>query len=154
MPASITRSCHILRSQQEVSATLADFAGLAQWARSVDHSSTLTEPASGLGAARRVQVGRMTVIERVVEWELPATLAYVIEGLPTTLGEVVNRWRLTEVPDGTVEVELTTTVCASGTSPGRMIDKVATRVLARTSDKLLADLSAHLGGTKDAVRNN
>jgi hypothetical protein len=145
VPTSLTRSITVAAPADEVAATLAAYDDLASWSRAVDHCSALTDPTSGLGAARRIQTGRFTVVERVVDWDLPRTIAYRIDGLPKPLGEVVNRWTLR--PAGaTTEVDLTTTVDAGARPPARLVERAATAGLARVSDKLLRDLAAHHAG--------
>ena len=39
-------------------------------------------------------MGRNTLVERILEFDPPHTLAYDIEGLPKRLGRVTNRWTL------------------------------------------------------------
>jgi len=144
MPTTVTRSTTVDAPRDAVAATLADFAALADWSRAVDHVSALTYPAAGLGAARRVQVGRRVVVEQVVDWDPPRTIAYRIEGLPARAGEVVNRWTLATPPngDGGTAVTLATTVDAGPRPPARLVERVLATALARTSDRLLADLAA------------
>jgi hypothetical protein len=48
----------------------------------------VTHGADGpIGTARRVQMGRQTLVERIVEFEPPHALAYDIEGLPKRLAQ-------------------------------------------------------------------
>ena len=56
----------------------------SSWADNVDHSCILTSGADGtpIGTARRVQVKRDTLVERITEFDPPHVLAYDIEGLP------------------------------------------------------------------------
>jgi len=125
---------------------LAAFDRIADWAPNIDHSSALTSDAAGPGAARRVQVGNLTLVERVIEWLPEQRLSYSIEGLPPRLGTVRNTWTLH--PDGVgTDVALTTTVQASARPPGPLIERLAARGLARASDQLLAGLAHQLSQT-------
>jgi hypothetical protein len=142
MALAIERTTTIDAPVDAVAATLADFGALASWASAVDHASSLNEPSDGVGACRRVQMGRRTVVERVVDWDLPTTLAYRIEGLPKPLGEVVNRWTLEASGDRTL-ARLTSTIDAGPRPVGRLIERIAGRQLGSTSEGLLADLAAH-----------
>ena len=78
----VVESLRIDRPPAKVWEVLADFGALDQWAGRVDHSSLVTTQRSGLGAVRRVQVGRITLLERIVEWEPRVRIGYDIEGLP------------------------------------------------------------------------
>src|SRR4051812_43618241 len=70
---------------------LAAFGEISGWAGNVDHSTLLTDRQEGIGTARRVQVGRMALIETVTTWEPEVSLAYSIEGAPPLARSVVNR---------------------------------------------------------------
>ena len=141
--SSIERSARIAAAPVTVWAVLADFGGISRWAPNVDHSWAMDEP--GPGAARRIQAGRLTVIERVVAWDPPRVLAYTIEGLPPVVGRVVNEWRL-DARDGATVVTLTTTVGAGRRPPQRVIARLVGRRFATASDQMLAGLAAHLTG--------
>ena len=75
---------------------LADFEAISAWADNVDHSCLLPPGGEvslvGVGATRRVQVGRRTLVERVVVWDEPQRLAYQIEGLPPVVTSLQNEW--------------------------------------------------------------
>lgn len=88
------RSRTIAARQQTIWDVLADFGSLSSWVEGVDHSCVLNHGPDGgaLGSTRRVQVGRNTLVERVIEFDPPTTLAYRIEGLPARLRKVTNRW--------------------------------------------------------------
>lgn len=148
MPTVIERSTTVAAPIDVVAATLADFADLHTWSGAVDHTSALTDPPGGPDAARRVQIGRRTVIERVVDWNLPATVAYRIEGLPKPVGDVVNRWTLIGA-GGHTDVTLTSTIDAGPKPVARLIERVVGRQLGATSDRLLADLASHLADRPD-----
>lgn len=143
-----TRERYIARPVHEVWAALADFGSIARWASDVDHSCLLTEQHVGVGTARRVQVGRITLVERVTAWEPdpPSTLAYEIEGLPAALGRVSNRWSLEPTGDGTTAT-LTTRVEGSS-RPLKVIARVAAARMAKASGSMLAGLDRHLTETR------
>ena len=80
---------------------LADFDRLAVWADNADHTCWLDEPSAAdvdggdmVGRARRVQAGRVVLVERITVWEPPARLAYDLGGLPPVVKTAVNEWRL------------------------------------------------------------
>ena len=100
--ADISRSRTIAAQPQAIWDVLADFGSLSSWADNVDHSCVLNHGPDGgaLGTTRRVQVGRNALVERITEFDPPATLAYDIEGLPARLRKVTNRWTLRPVPTG------------------------------------------------------
>ena len=101
------RSRTIAARQQTIWDVLAAFGSLSSWVEGVDHSCVLNHGPDGgaLGSTRRVQVGRNTLVERVIEFDPPTTLAYRIEGLPARLRKVTNRWTLRPAdPVGAVTV--------------------------------------------------
>ena len=107
--ASATRSTTVNAPVETVWATLAAFDRLSTWSPEVDHSTYLTEQREGVGSARRVQVGRTVLVERITEWDPPRALAYALEGLPPVVGGATNRWTLRAEGDRTF-VTLTSTV--------------------------------------------
>ncbi len=144
----VLRTLRIEATAEEVWATLADFGSIARWADAVDHSCLLTDQAAGVGAARRIQVGRTVLVERVVDWVEPSTLAYAIEGLPPVVRSVVNRWTIE--PDGAaadattpaVVVSLSSTIDTGPRPPQRLAARAIGRRLGSTNDDLLAGLAA------------
>ena len=134
---------HLDATPDEVWDVLARFDRLATWAHGVDHSSALTSPGEGVGAARRVQVGRMVLVERITVWDPPRALAYDLEGLPPVIGGASNRWDLR--PDGTgTTVTLTATVDPGAKPVGRLAARLVERRLTQANAGLLADLATHL----------
>jgi hypothetical protein len=97
----------------------------------------------GVGMARRVQVGRTTLLERVVTWEPGVTLSYVLEGLPPVVKTATNTWTIVATPDGS-RVTLTTRVDAGRRPPQQLIAKVVGRKLGQASDEMIAGLIARL----------
>lgn len=94
--ADIHRTRTIAAGAQEIWDVLADFGSISVWAPNADHSCILfTGPGGGpVGTARRVQVKRDALVERITVFEPPHSLAYDIEGLPGRLRRVTNRWTL------------------------------------------------------------
>jgi hypothetical protein len=137
---------HVDATPAEVWEVLARFDRLSSWAPDVDHSSYLTGQTEGVGTARRVQVGRMVLVERVTEWEPGDALAYDLEGLPPVVGGATNRWVLR--PDGSgTDVTLSATVDPGVKPVGRLAARIVERRLARANDGLLAGLADHLRRT-------
>lgn len=139
----ISRSRTIAAPPEQVWATLAAFDQISRWASNVDHSSYTTAATDGVGAARRVQVGRTALIETVTEWDPPVALAYSLEGLPPLARSVTNRWVL-EADGGGTLATLTTAIDPGPGLKGRIGAKVLGRLLGRASDKMLAGLAAHV----------
>jgi uncharacterized protein YndB with AHSA1/START domain len=125
----------------EVWATLSAFAEIARWAPQIEHACLLDAGPVGVGTSRRVQVGRLTLVERIIEWDPPRTLAYRIEGLPPAAGTVTNRWDLAP-DDGGTRAVLTTTIDAGRRPPQRLVARVLGRRLGAASEALLAGLAA------------
>ena len=124
---------------------LDDFGSISGWADNVEHSCILEQPDGAMvGLARRVQVGRNALVERIVDHDPPRTLAYDIEGLPPRLRTVRNRWRVAPAGQGRSVVTLVSTVEIGPRPPQRLAERVVGRVLARQSDVMLAGLAAHL----------
>ena len=141
--AEVAEKSIVARSPDEVWATLAQYDAISRWASNVDHSCLTTEQGEGVGAVRRVQVGRNVLLERVVEWEAGERLSYAIEGLPSVVRSVTNTWQL-DATDGATAVTLTTRVDAGPRPPQLLIARVLGRVLARASREMLAGLKNHL----------
>jgi uncharacterized protein YndB with AHSA1/START domain len=127
---------------------LAELDDISTWAPSVvDHSSSMGGPDGGIGAARRVQTGRTTIVETVERWDPPKVLAYRLDGLPRALQRVTNEWRLEPVGDQT-QVTLTTTVEVGSRPPQRLVERVALRRMEKVSDGLLDGLADHVAPTR------
>ena len=142
--AQIDRTRTIKAPPQDVWDVLADFGALSAWVDRVDHSSILVHGADGpIGTARRVQMGRQTLVERIVEFDPPHTLAYDIEGLPTRLRKVNNRWTLRSSGQST-EVTLTSTVEIGSGRIQQLAERVMCRLMTRESEGMLAGLANRL----------
>jgi carbon monoxide dehydrogenase subunit G len=148
--ADIQRTRTIAARVQEIWDILSDFGSLSSWADNADHSCILFRGPDGgpVGTARRVQIKRDALVERIVEFDPPRALAYHIEGLPSRLGRVTNRWTLTaaghdSTGDSTV-VTLTSTVEIGPRARHKLAESVVCRVVARQSDSMLAGLANRL----------
>ncbi len=143
--ADIHRTRTIAARVGEIWDVLADFGSISSWAGNVDHSCILFSGADGkpLGTARRVQIKRDALVERITEFDPPHVLAYDIDGLPRRLRRVANRWTLTAKGESTV-VALTSTVEIGSRPDQKLAERVLCRFLARQSDAMLAGLANRL----------
>ena len=141
--AVVERSMTVAASAEAVWSVLAAFDRISSWADDVEHSTYLTERTEGVGSARRVQVGRTVLVERVTEWDPPTALAYALEGLPPVVGGATNRWTLQPSGERTA-VTLTSAVDPGSKAPGRLVAPLLARRLAKASDGMLAGLARHL----------
>ena len=137
------RTAVVAADADAVWAVLGDFGAISKWAPNVDHSCLMSEQTEGVGTVRRVQVGRSSLVERVVEWTPGLALAYSIEGLPPVIRTVVNTWSLMEMGSGT-RVSLTSQVNAGPRPPQQLIARIAAQRLARASETMLAGLKSHM----------
>jgi carbon monoxide dehydrogenase subunit G len=144
--ADIHRSRSIAARPQQIWEVLADFGAIGSWAANVDHSCILFSGPDGaaVGTARRVQVKRDALVERITEFDPPHALAYDIEGLPSRLRMVTNRWTLAPARSGSTVVTLTS-MLEIGTGPAqKLAERVLCRFLAQQSDVMLAGLANRL----------
>ncbi len=141
---TVSRGAVIPADPEAVWDVLADFGSIAKWAGFVEHSSLLRSGPLEPGLTRRVQMGRMVVLERLVDVDAPRALEYAIEGLLERVSSVRNRW--TVDPDGTglARVEIATSVTIGPRPPQQLAERVLGRVLARRSGDMLAGLTTHL----------
>nr|WP_090343744.1 SRPBCC family protein [Mycolicibacterium malmesburyense]CRL74931.1 cyclase/dehydrase [Mycolicibacterium malmesburyense] len=146
--AELDRSRVIAATPTQIWDVLADFGAIASWL-DVDHSCILTHGPDGgmVGTARRVQMGRTTLVETVTECDAQYVLAYEIEGLPKVLGQVSNRWTLEPTSGGETVVTVTSTVRKGRGRTQQLVERLACQALARGSDKMLAALAARLENT-------
>ncbi len=144
--AEIQRTRVIAAPPQDIWNVLADFGSISSWAGNVDHSCILFSGADGgpLGTARRVQVKRDALVERIIEFDPPRALAYEIEGLPRRLRRVTNRWTVEPATGDSVVVALTSTVEVGSRGVQKLAERVLCRFLARQSDAMLAGLANRL----------
>jgi uncharacterized protein YndB with AHSA1/START domain len=147
--ADIHRTRTIAARAQEIWDVLADFGSLSSWAPNADHSCILFCGADGgpVGTARRVQFKRDALVERITEFDPPHSLAYDIEGLPSRLRRVTNRWTLAAATANSTPqctVTLTSTVDIGSRPAQKLTELVLSRFLARQSDSMLAGLANRL----------
>jgi uncharacterized protein YndB with AHSA1/START domain len=141
--ADIERRRTIAASPEAIWDVLADFGAISAWAANIDHSCILVHGAGPVGTTRRIQVGRDTLVERIVECDPPRALAYEIEGLPRRLRAVTNRWTLR--PSGVSSVVTLTSTVEIGSRPSQQLaERALCRVLARQSDAMLAGLAKRM----------
>ena len=143
---AVERQTTIAAAPDRVWSVLADFAGISRWAPNVDHSCAMTDRSDGVGAVRRVQTGRTTLVESIEEWQPGTRLAYSITGLPPVVRSVVTVWSLDPVGTGADRTALTvrTDVDAGPRPPQRLIAKVVARKFGDAADEMLAGLTAHV----------
>jgi hypothetical protein len=139
--STVSRSTTVRTRPTEVWAVLADLASISSWAPNVDHSCLLTPEGAGVGAKRRVQVGRNALVETVQTWEPASSFSYAISGLPPVIRSVVNRWTLESVGDDTLAT-LTTDIDAGPRPPQQLIARIVGRRFAAASEAMLAGLAA------------
>ncbi len=147
--ASIRRSRTIAAKPQAIWEVLADFGSLGSWAKNVDHSCLLEQGSGGgaIGTARRVQVGRNTVVERITEFDPPHLLGYDVEGLPRQLRRVHNCWQLAQSGDAArplTTVSLTSTVEIGSNPLQHLAERAACRLIVKESEALLAGLAKRM----------
>ena len=97
-----------------------------------------------VGTARRVQVKRDTLVERITEFDPPRVLAYDIEGLPRLFRRVTNRWTLAPTGGEQTRVTLTSTVEIGPHATQKLTERALCRLVARQSDSMLAGLANRL----------
>lgn len=131
---------------------LADFDRLAEWADNADHTAWLDDPSPDgrmVGRARRVQAGRVVLVETITVWEPNTRLAYDLGGLPPIVKSAINEWQLAadpSHPDSTI-VTLTTHIDCGPRPPQQLIARLVAGRLAKASDVMLAGLAQHLETT-------
>lgn len=137
------KSRQIAAKKSKVWTTLADFPAIVTWAPNVDHSTATTVAHSGIGAVRRVQSGRITLLETIVDWQPEAQLGYTLGGLPTIAGSIVTTWRLVEKADGT-HVTVTSAIHPRPNPLGRIVARALERQLAKAAKQMLTGLANHV----------
>lgn len=152
--AAVERQATIAGSPDAVWSVLSDFGAISGWAGNVDHSCLLSEQGHDVGAVRRIQSGRTTVVESVERWEPGVALAYSITGLPPVIRSVTNTWLLTpddpSLPTSTT-VTLVTEIDTGPRPAQRAIAKVVGRKLAQASVQMLDGLAARMRATQETT---
>jgi len=124
-------------------AVLADFTTISRWAPKVEHSAPASGAHGGIGAVRRVQVGRLALLETVTEWEPSRRLSYLVAGLPPAAGAVTTTWQIS--PQNGAAVASVTSVIEPGPGPaGRIASRVVLRALAKAAEAMLGGLAQHV----------
>jgi len=139
----VKKSRQIAAKKSKVWAALADFPAIVTWAPNVDHSTAATVAHGGIGAVRRVQTGRITLLETIVDWQPEEQLGYTLDGLPKIAGSVVTTWQLAEQDDGT-HVTVTTAIHPRPNPAGRIVARALGRRLAKAATQMLAGLADHV----------
>ncbi|HWC33419.1 MAG TPA: SRPBCC family protein [Mycobacteriales bacterium] len=140
---AIKKSRQIAAKPSKVWAALADFPGIVAWAPNVDHSTAATPAQAGIGAVRRVQAGRITLLETIVDWQPEHLLAYTLDGLPPIAGSIVTTWELEEHGDGT-RTTITTAIHPRPNPLGRIIARALGRQLTKAAKQMLSGLGAYV----------
>lgn len=135
-----SRSRMVRASRDTVWAVLADFGAVAAWAEEVDHSCLLDQHAEAVGTARRVQIGRDTLIETITRFDPPGVLAYDITGLPAFVA-ASNRWTLEPGISGGTFATLTSTVHVTRRLLRFAAEPAMARLMAGRSEALLKGLA-------------
>ena len=143
----VSRSRHLSHPPEAICAVLARFDRIVDWAPKVTHSALTTTQAEGVGAARRVQVGRQALIETITIWEPERTLAYAIGGLPPLVAGVTNRWDLAPDTDGRTFVTMSSVIDPGPGAKGKIGSRVLKVPLGQAADSMLDGLAAHLDGS-------
>jgi uncharacterized protein YndB with AHSA1/START domain len=152
---TVERTCTIAAPITRVWEVLADFDQLAAWADNADHTSWLDEPLPDgqmVGRARRVQAGRMVLIERITIWEPPARLAYDLAGLPPVVKSAVNEWSLCADPGNgeRTTVTLASHIDCGPRPPQQLLARVVGRRLGAASTTMLDGLTQRVAAQTTA----
>ncbi|MEE2768691.1 MAG: SRPBCC family protein [Actinomycetota bacterium] len=140
--AEVTKSVTLDARREAVWATLTAFDRIAEWAEDVDHSSLLTDQASGVGTTRRIQQGANAITETIVNWQEPTCLAYRVDGLPPIFRQVINQWDLTEEGERT-QANLTVQVTATR-PPAAIAAQIVARAIGRVNARILDGLQVEM----------
>jgi carbon monoxide dehydrogenase subunit G len=147
--AEIRRSRTIAAEAQAIWDVLADFGAVSSWADFVDHSCLLSPAAEGVGVgtARRVQLRRDTLVERITAFDPPNALSYDIEGLPRLVRHLRSTWTLRPVAHGFTEVTLTSRVDIGSNPVQRLAERIFGRVSVKQLDLLMTCLAKRVEGS-------
>jgi len=146
--AEIRRSRTIAAEAQAIWDVLADFGAVSSWVDFVDHSCLLS-PATediGVGASRRVQLGRDTLVERITEFDPPHTLGYDVGGLSRQVRHLHSSWTLRPTAPGFTEVTLASAVEIGSNAMQRLAERIFGRITVKQLDLLLAGLANEVEG--------
>ncbi|HVU61479.1 MAG TPA: SRPBCC family protein [Mycobacteriales bacterium] len=144
---AVKKTRQIAAKKSKVWAALADFPAIVVWAPNVDHSTATTTAHNGIGAVRRVQSGRITLLETIVDWQPEERLGYTLDGLPKLAGSVLTTWELAETGDST-RVTITSAIHSRPNPLGRIVARVLGKQLAKAANQMLSGLAAHVEESK------
>lgn len=147
---TVERSVEIPADAAAVWAVLADFGDLARWTRPVQHSWLVSDQTEGIGAARRVQVARMAMVEEVVTWEPERAVGYTITGLAPIVRRATNTWTLTP-SDGGTRVTLTSDIDTGSRPPLSLVARAIAKRLAVASELMVGDLATEVARRAEAA---
>ena len=141
--AETRRSRTIAAEAQAIWDVLADFGAVSSWAEFVDHSCLLSSAAEGIGVgtARRVQLGRNTLVERITDFDPPISLSYDVEGLPRLVRQLRSTWSLRPLARGYTEVTLTNSVDIGSNPVQKLGERIFGRISTKQLDLLLSGLT-------------
>ena len=144
--ADIHRTRTIAARADEIWDVLADFGSISSWADNVDHSCILfsgptADPSAPPGESRSNATPSSSASPSSTR---RTRSAYDIEGLPSRLRRVTNRWTLAAGAGDSTVVTLTSTVEIGPRPPQKLAERVLCRFLARQSDAMLAGLANRL----------
>jgi hypothetical protein len=142
------RSRTIAAEAQAIWDVLADFGAVSSWADIAEHSCLLSPAAQavGVGTARRVQVGRDALVERITDFDPPRAIAYDVQGFPRPIRRLNNRWTLSPTTGGTL-VTLTTTLEIGQNRLQRLAESALVRFLTKQLDAMLTGLAHRMEGS-------
>jgi uncharacterized protein YndB with AHSA1/START domain len=141
--STVTRSLMIAAPATAVWAALSRFDSISCWAPNVTHSAAASQTREGVGAVRRVQVGRNALLERVTDWRPLEGLTYTVEGLPPDAGQVQTTWRI-DPQQGASMTSVSTVIEPLPGPRGRVVERVAARLLGRAAEQMLQGLKDQL----------
>ena len=106
------------------------------------------EPGPGpLPVVDGVQVGRIALLETIVDWRPDSLLSYTVEGLPPIAGSIVTTWQLADA-DGVTKTTVTTTVASRPNPVSRFVGRALGRQLGRAAKQMLSGLAAKVEAAK------
>lgn len=151
MSSAVVRYIDVEASPVQVWKVLGDFASISSWAPNVDHSCLMDPRSTEVGAARRIQSGRTMLIETIVAWDPPTTLAYELTGLPEVVRSASNTWHVFALGTRS-RVSLMTVVDAAPRPVGRLAARVVCAVMAKASEQMLKGLENQLLANESETR--
>jgi uncharacterized protein YndB with AHSA1/START domain len=143
LTVEVKRSRLIAAPVSRVWQMLAAFDAIGRWAPNVTHASPASTAREGVGTVRRVQAGRITLLETVTSWSPGERLVYTISGLPPMAGMVTTTWTIAP-QSGATFTAVSTVIDPIPGPPGRIISRILGRRLAGAAEAMLTGLADHL----------